>query len=82
MARHANALFPYEEYPHTDIYETGLLAARAMEQTLAGKLTPTMAYRRIPFLLPLFRTGAERICIQKLERKLNKSKIEQGATQT
>ena len=54
MARHANALFPYEEYPHTDIYETGLLAARAMEQTLDGKLTPTMAYRRIPFLLPLF----------------------------
>lgn len=54
MARCANALFPYEEYPHTDIYETGLLAARVMEQTLNKELAPVMAYRRIPFLLPLF----------------------------
>ena len=54
MAHCANALFPYEKYPHTDIYETGIFAAQVMEQTLDGKLTPTMAYRRIPFLLPLF----------------------------
>lgn len=54
MARCADALFPYEEYPHTDIYETGLFSAHIMEQTLDGQLTPVMAYRRIPFLLPLF----------------------------
>ena len=57
MVCYANALFPYEEYPHTDIYETGLLAAKAMELTLDGKLKPTLAYRRIPFLLPLFPSG-------------------------
>lgn len=54
MVRYANALFPYEEYPHTDIFATGLITAQVMEQTLDGTLTPTMAYRRIPFLLPLF----------------------------
>ena len=58
MARCADALIPYEEYPHTDIYETGLVAARMMEDILDGKFTPTMAYRRIPFLLPLFPSDA------------------------
>ena len=54
MARHATALFPYEKYPHVDIYEVGQLAAQIMEQTLNNKVSPTMAYRYIPFLLPLF----------------------------
>ena len=54
MARHATALFPYEKYPHIDIYEVGQLAAKIMEQTLDGDIAPTMAYRYIPFLLPLF----------------------------
>ncbi len=58
MARCADAMIPYEEYPHTDIYETGLVAAKIMEDTIDGKFTPTMAYRRIPFLLPLFPSDA------------------------
>lgn len=54
MATCANALVCYECYPHTDNYETGLNAAYMMADTLDGKLDPVMAYRRIPFLLPLF----------------------------
>lgn len=54
MARCATALVPYENYPHTDMYETGCKAAQIMADTLDGKLVPKMAYRRIPFLLPLF----------------------------
>ncbi len=54
MAKNATALIPYEEYPHTDTYETGLLTARVMEETLFGTCIPQMAYRHIPFLLPLF----------------------------
>lgn len=57
MARYADVLVPYEEYPHTDDYETGLETARMMEETLDGKLNPVMAYRYIPFLLPLFPTA-------------------------
>lgn len=48
------AIVPFEHYPHIDIYETGYVAAKIMEETLDGKLSPVMAYRRIPFLLPLF----------------------------
>ncbi len=54
MAKNADAITVYEKYPHTDTYETGYLAAKLMADTLDGKIKPCMAYRRIPFLLPLF----------------------------
>ena len=52
MTRCADALVCYECYPHTDNYDTGLIAAHMMADTIDGKLDPVMAYRRIPFLLP------------------------------
>ena len=52
MARCATVLVPYEEYPHIDNYETGLVTAQMMADTLDGKLKPAMAYRYIPHLLP------------------------------
>ena len=57
MARCATVLVPYEEYPHTDMYETGLETAKMMEETLDGKLKPVMAYRYIPHLLPTIFTA-------------------------
>ena len=54
MAANATALIPYERYPHTDTYETGYTAARLMLDTLDGICDPVMAYRYIPYLLPLF----------------------------
>ena len=54
MASHATALVPFECYPHIDTYETGLFTARLFADTLDGKVNPVMAYRKIPFLLPLF----------------------------
>lgn len=59
MAKHATALVPYFTYPHIDIYETGLLTAQLMSDTLDGSLKPEMSYIRIPFLLPLFSTDSE-----------------------
>lgn len=53
MAHLATALIPYEKYPHIDTYETGLKAANIMAKTLLGEINPFMAYRKIPFLLPL-----------------------------
>lgn len=57
MARCADVLVPYEEYPHIDDYETGLETAKMMAETLDGKLKPVMAYRHIPHLLPTLYTG-------------------------
>ncbi len=54
MARSADALVPYREYPHTDMYETGYLAAKIMEGMLDGACHPAMGYRRIPYLNPMF----------------------------
>ena len=57
MYENTDALVCYDCYPHTDIAETGAAAARIMRGILDGTATPTMAYRRIPYLLPLFPTA-------------------------
>ena len=57
MARCATALIPYEKYPHTDSYETGHAAAQLFADILDGKISTVTAYRRIPYLLPLFPDG-------------------------
>lgn len=69
MAENATALIPYECYPHTDTYETGYLSAKIMLDTLDGKCTPVMAYRHIPYLLPLFPSEIPEIkCIYDLTK--------------
>lgn len=57
MARLATALVVDEEYPHIDRFETGLAAAEILEGALFGGQKPVMAYRRVPYLLPLFPTA-------------------------
>ena len=54
MAKNADALVLFENYPHTDIYETGYTAAKIMEGMLDGTCRPAMGYRRIPYLNPMF----------------------------
>jgi len=61
MARSADALVPYREYPHTDMYETGYLAAKIMEGMLDGVCHPAMGYRRIPYLNPMFPSALPQI---------------------
>lgn len=61
MAKHATALIPCEEYPHIDSYILGQDAAKLLRDTLSGACVPTMAYRRIPYLLPLFPTSLPEI---------------------
>lgn len=71
MATNATALIPYECYPHTDTYETGYAAAQIMLDTLDGICTPVMAYRYIPYLLPLFPSDLPQIkCIYDLAKEL------------
>ena len=61
MAQHATALIPYNTYPHVDIYETGKKAAQLMEKTLDGVHQPVMAYRHIPYLMPLLPSQSEQL---------------------
>ena len=61
MYDNTDALVCYDCYPHTDIAQTGAAAARIMRQILDGTAAPAMAYRRIPYLLPLFPTAEPEI---------------------
>lgn len=71
MAKNADALIPYEVYPHIDRYQTGALAAELMYKTLCGEVKPIMAYRRVPYLLPMFPTEREEIApLYKLAKEL------------
>ncbi|MBQ6468455.1 MAG: M81 family metallopeptidase [Lachnospiraceae bacterium] len=54
MAANADALIPYEKYPHTDMYETGLCAAHIMEGLLFEQFEVNTGYCRIPYLNPMF----------------------------
>ena len=77
MVRHTEAIVPFEKYPHIDMYETGYTAAKIMEDILDGSLHPAMAYRRIPFLLPLFPSDFPEM--QVLYRAANKLQETKGA---
>lgn len=46
----ADVLVGYEEYPHTDMGETGRRAMRFLLQTVRGDIDPTMAIERPPVL--------------------------------
>lgn len=55
----ADALVPYNEYPHADMYERGLVAANLMLRTLRGEIRPCMRWKQLPLLLALTGTGTE-----------------------
>ena len=56
MTSCATAFFPYREYPHSDMYERGLDAARAMARVLSGELRPAMCCKHVPVLTSLVGT--------------------------
>jgi microcystin degradation protein MlrC len=51
MVEHATFLIGYQEYPHIDIYETGVRAARLFMATLRGERHPTMALAKRPMIV-------------------------------
>lgn len=52
MQRYANALIPFDYYPHTDMYERGQEAAQMMLRALRGEIKPTMVCASVPIALP------------------------------
>lgn len=59
MIKNATALFPYDYYPHTDGYATGIRAARCMWDTLQGKVRPVMKWKKLDMIFPYVPTAGE-----------------------
>jgi len=52
MVEQSDAIVGYHTYPHVDMFETGQKAARLMLRVLKGECRPTMAFRKLPLIVP------------------------------
>ena len=52
MVEGTDAIVGYHTYPHVDMFETGQKAARLMLRVLKGECRPTMAFRKLPLIIP------------------------------
>lgn len=52
MVEQATLIVGYHTYPHVDMFETGQKAARLLHRTLQGEIRPTMAFRKLPLIIP------------------------------
>ena len=59
MATHANGLFPFDTYPHLDMYDRGCEAARALAKVLREEINLVMKIKKLPILCPLLETNKE-----------------------
>ncbi|MBQ3866263.1 MAG: M81 family metallopeptidase [Clostridia bacterium] len=72
MAENANALWPCENYPHTDYRVTGKRAAACLLDALQGKKKPVMRIASLPMLFPYTPTeGKEFLPYYRKIRALN-----------
>jgi microcystin degradation protein MlrC len=53
MFKHSEMLVAYRTYPHIDMAETGARAAFYLKQRLNGMNAPELAYRRLPYIIPI-----------------------------
>ncbi len=52
MVQVADAIVGYHTYPHVDLFETGRKAAELMLKIQRGAVKPTMAFRKLPLIVP------------------------------
>jgi microcystin degradation protein MlrC len=52
MVEEADALVGYDTYPHVDLYETGVRAARLVLRIVGGEVHPVTLFARSPMLVP------------------------------
>jgi len=57
MCRHANGLVSYRNTPHTDAFEAAERAATLLARALTTGITPRMAWRGTPIIIPPTGTG-------------------------
>src|SRR6185295_11580860 len=58
MGQHATTIAGYQTYPHVDMYETGVRAARPVLNLLERKSKPTMAFGHRPMLPHVMRQSS------------------------
>ncbi len=59
IARHANVVAGYQTYPHVDMYETGVRAAKPIMASLQGCPLPSIAWGQRPMLPHVMRQGSD-----------------------
>ncbi len=52
MVQLSNAIVGYHTYPHIDMFEVGQKAARLLLNIMSGKVRPTMAWSKLPLIVP------------------------------
>ena len=52
MVSGADAIVGYHTYPHVDLFETGVKAARLALRMVSGEVKPAMAFRKLPLIVP------------------------------
>ena len=57
MVLNANGLFPFDNYPHTDMYDRGHEAGVNLAKMLRREIKPVMKIKKIPLLSPNLETG-------------------------
>lgn len=57
IVQNATVINGYKSYPHTDMYDAGLVAGRALLRALKGEVAPVMAWGRLPLLAQTLRMG-------------------------
>lgn len=68
MVQNVNAIVGYHTYPHVDMFETGQKAARLMMRIMKGECRPTMAFRKLPLIIPAENSQTYRGPMSKLIR--------------
>jgi len=56
MIVHADALFPFDNYPHTDMYDRGFEAAVTLSNIFRKKVKPILRMKKLPLITPPIRT--------------------------
>ena len=52
MVTNSSAIIGYQTYPHKDLLETGARAATLLLNILSGTMQPTMAFCKLPLIVP------------------------------
>lgn len=57
MVRNADGFFPYDYYPHTDLYEAGQRAADCMYRAVLGQIHPVIGFAKLDCIIPYIPTA-------------------------
>lgn len=69
MVHNATVITGYQTYPHVDMFETGVRAARILFDSLSGKVQPTMVWGNCPMLPHVMRQGTDDFPNRELQKR-------------